>query len=285
MAVQSSETPALRVSRIEAKLTRQLTPCGAGTMVWREIGAGAALVLLHGASGSWTHWILNILPLAERFRVLAPDLPGFGDSTTPPEPHTAEALADLVCAGLDRIVPPPGRFDLAGFSFGGIVAGLVAARLGERARTLVLVGPGGMGLRHAALLPLLRETPGMTCAELRRVHCSNLRALMIANPGQVDDLAVFVHAENLLRSRFRSGSIPVSDVLLRALPDVRARITAIWGSHDAFVGPYLEERRRLLASYQPDLDFRVIEGAGHWVIYEAAGQVNAAIADMLKCRD
>jgi len=98
-------------------------------------------------------------------------------------------------------------------------------------------------------------------------------------------LAVFVHAENLLRSRFRSGSIPVSDVLLRALPDVQARIAGIWGSRDAFVGPYLEERRTLLASYQPDLDFRVIEGAGHWVIYEAADQVNAAMADMLKCGD
>ncbi len=70
-------------------------------MVWRSWGAGPPLVLLHGASGSWTHWIRNVLPLAARFRVLAPDMPGFGDSDAPPEPHTADGLADLVVAGLD----------------------------------------------------------------------------------------------------------------------------------------------------------------------------------------
>ena len=71
------EAPAVAVSRIEALATRQLTPCGVGSMVWR-----------------WTHWIRNILPLALHVRVLAPDMPGFGDSDVPPEPHTADALAE-----------------------------------------------------------------------------------------------------------------------------------------------------------------------------------------------
>ena len=98
-------------------------------MVWRVWGNAQPLVLLHGASGSWTHWIRNIAPLATRFRVLVPDLPGFGDSDLPYEPRTAEMLADLVASGLDAVLSPSMEFDMAGFSFGGIIAGLVAARM------------------------------------------------------------------------------------------------------------------------------------------------------------
>src|SRR3989304_255357 len=95
------------VSKVESLGTRAVTPCAAGSMVWRIWGEGPPLVLLHGASGSWTHWIRNVLPLAARFRVLVPDMPGFGDSDAPLDPHTAPGLADLVASGLDVLLPPP----------------------------------------------------------------------------------------------------------------------------------------------------------------------------------
>lgn len=270
------------ISRIESLATRQLTPCGVGSMVWRAWGEGRPLVVLHGASGSWTHWIRNILPLAARFRVLAPDMPGFGDSDGPPEPHTADVLAELVAAGLEIVLPPPAELDIAGFSFGGIIGGLVAARLSGRVRTLVLLGPGGLALPGATPPPLVK-IPGDAAppGETTRAHRENLGRLMIADRRAIDDLAVLVQMENVRRARFKSGAIPWSDVLLRALPSIRARITGIWGTRDAFVGSHLEARRRLLATVQPDLDFRSIEGAGHWLTHEAADQVNAALLDML----
>ena len=122
----------------------------------------------------------------------------------------------------------------------------------------------------------------MTPAEIERVHRENLHILMIANPERVDDFAVFLQMENLRRARFKSGTIPSSDTLLRALPAIRARITGIWGGSDAFMARRLDEVRRVLASVQPDLDFRVIPGAGHWAIYEAADEVNAVLLDMLR---
>jgi 2-hydroxy-6-oxonona-2,4-dienedioate hydrolase len=274
--------PARHVATIESGAVRFVTPTRAASIVWRAWGAGPPLVLLHGASGSWTHWIRNVGPLAERFRVVAPDMPGFGDSTAMPVAHTAEALADLVAHALDAVIPRPQPFDLAGFSFGGIIAGLVAARLGARARTLLLFGAGGMALPTGAMPALLRTEAGMTAGEAARVHRENLRALMIATPDRADDLAVFVHTDNIRRARFKSGTIPQSDALLRALPDIRARIAAVYGGGDAFVGPYVDARRRALASAQPDVDFRVIPGAGHWVVYEAADEVNTMVADMLR---
>ena len=275
------EEPDAFVSRIESVGTRTVTPTGAGSMVWRTWGDGPPLVLLHGASGSWTHWIRNVLPLAARFRVLAPDMPGFGDSDTPPEPHTADGMADLVVAGIDDILPAPATLDLAGFSFGGIIGGLVAARLGRRVRRLVLLGPGGLGLGPLPSRPLQRIEAAMVPEEIRRVHRDNLRMLMLGSPESADDLAVSLQIENLKRARFKSGTIPQSDALRRALPAIRARIAAIWGGRDAFTGTRLEEARRVLASVQGGLDLRVIEPAGHWVTYEAADQVNAALFDLL----
>lgn len=269
------------LARIESLAARAETPAGTGTMVWRSWGEGPPLLLLHGASGSWTHWIRNVVPLAAKFRVLVPDMPGFGDSDVPPEPNTAEGLAALVTEGLEVMVPRPTALDLAGFSFGGIIGGLVAARLGRRVRTLVLLGAGGLGLSLGPLRPLIRIEAAMDSDEIREAHRENLRRLMLARPESADDLAVSLQVENLRRARFKSGRIPQSDVLRRALPAIRARISAVWGERDAFSGAHLEECRRVLASIQGALDLRVIEGAGHWVPYEAADQVTAALLDLL----
>jgi pimeloyl-ACP methyl ester carboxylesterase len=250
--------------------------------VWRIWGEGPPLVLLHGASGSWTHWIRNVLPLAAWFRVLVPDMPGYGDSDAPPEPHTADGLADLVASGVNALLPPPTSLDLAGFSLGGIIAGLVAARLGRRLRTLVLLGTGGLALGGAPRRPLVRIRSAMRPDEVRHVYRENLKTLMIASNDKVDDLAVFLQMESVRRARFKSEGIPESDSLLKALPAIRARVTSIWGSRDAFMGSHLEDCRRILASGQRGPDFRVIEGAGHWTPYEAADQVNAILIDMLR---
>jgi pimeloyl-ACP methyl ester carboxylesterase len=60
------------------------TPCGDGHLVWRVWGGAApelpALVLLHGGFGAWNHWVRTIAALEPYYRVIAPDLPGCGDS-------------------------------------------------------------------------------------------------------------------------------------------------------------------------------------------------------------
>jgi len=239
------EEPRSHVARIESLGARVVTEVACGDMVWRVWGAGPPLVLLHGASGSWTHWIRNVLPLAGHLRVLAADMPGYGDSDAPPEPHTADALADLVVAGIEQMLPAPAVFDLAGFSMGAIIGGLVAARLGARVRRFVLL------------------------------------TLMLARPESADELAVTLQIDNVARSRFRSGTIPVSDDLLRALPAIRAHLAGIWGGRDAFTGHHLVESRQVLATADPTLDAAVIEAAGHWVNYEAADEVNRLLEEWL----
>ena len=280
MAEISEETRAF-VDGIAAEAIRVETPCGDGKMVWREWGAGPPLVLFHGGYGSWTHWIRNVLPLSRAFTVIAPDLPGLGESATPPEPHTAEGLAGILVAGLDLVLPRREPLHLAGFSFGGVLGGHVAAQLGDRVRAFTVVGSNGLGLIRQPT-DLKRVPAGSTTAEALAVHRHNLGALMIADPAKIDELAVYIQSINAPRGRVRSRRFSRADTLIRALPLVQARLDGIWGGRDATAYPHLDERADTLRSFQPAARFEIIEGAGHWVQYEAADRFNPLLAEIVR---
>jgi len=269
------------MAAIDSAAVRRATACAGGRIVWRIWGEGRPLVLIHGDFGSWTHWIRNVLPLGRDCRVVAADMPGYGDSDSPAEPWSPESLAQSLAEGLAALLPPPSRYSLAGFSFGGIIAAHLAALEGERVDNLALFGPGGFGLPPAKTPVLRRVAAEMDPREIIAVHRHNLGALMIADPAKIDDLAILVQIENIRRARSRAGSIPHSDALLRALPEVRARVHTVWGERDAMAAAELRPREALLRHFHRDFEFRLIAGAGHWTPYEAPGRVNAILAQML----
>src|SRR6218665_1440121 len=147
------------IPRLEAAAQVLQTPCGEGHIQWHRWGpaaAGAAgpVVLLHGGSGSWTHWVRNIDALVAAGRqVLVPDLRGFGDSARPPGGGDADAVAPALEEGLAALLGTQ-RCDLVGFSFGGLTAGLLAAACPQRAARLVLVGAPAMGVSDAGAVVL-----------------------------------------------------------------------------------------------------------------------------------
>jgi pimeloyl-ACP methyl ester carboxylesterase len=274
-----SEATMAFVQGIAAEARRVETPCGDGHMIWRLWGEGPPLVLLHGGYGSWTHWIRNVIPLSRAFTVAAPDLPGLGESATPPEPHTADGLARIIIRGLDMLFPGQAGLNIAGFSFGGVLGGHVAAGLGDRVRCFTIVGSNGLGLvRQPTALRRLPE--GASEAEALAVARHNLAALMIADPGKIDELAVHIQAQNAPRARVKSRRFSRADTLAQALPLISARIDGIWGERDATAYPHLDDRARILRDIQPAARFEVIEGAGHWVQYEAADRFNPVLASI-----
>ena len=277
MAVISEATKAF-VEGVAGEAERLETPCGDGHLVWHSWGSGRPLVLLHGGYGSWTHWIRNVLPLSRQFRVLAPDLPGLGESATPPEPWTAQGLAAIVVAGIDRILPREAELRLAGFSFGGVIGGSVAAQLGDRLRSFTVVGSNGLGLERSPT-PLRRVPPDANEAEEFTTHRYNLNQLMIADPDKIDELALWLQKTNHGRARMRSRRFSRSGALIEALPQVKAPLSGIWGERDATAYPHVEERARILRSIQPAARFATVPGAGHWVQFEAAEQFNPLLAE------
>lgn len=283
MADGEAEAPdsAAFVAALAARGTAQRTPCGDGEMVWRSWGDGPPLLFVHGGHGSWTHWIRNIESLSRRFRVIAPDMPGYGDSAMPPVPYSADSIAAIVAEGITRLLPARERFGLVGFSFGGVIGGRVARFHGTRANALVLVGTGGLGLPRGTLAPMRNWRRLSDPADRRAAHRRNLEILMIANPAKIDPLAVHLQTENAARTRVRSRPISLTHSLARLLPEIAAPLAAIWGERDATAGPYLEARRKLIEERRPGARTGVIEDAGHWVQYEAPERFEAALTETL----
>jgi pimeloyl-ACP methyl ester carboxylesterase len=273
-----SEATVALVEGIAAEAERIETPCGDGALVWRVWGGGPPLVLLHGGYGSWMHWIRNVLPLSRRFTVIAPDLPGLGESATPPEPWTADGLAAIVVEGLERVLPQGEAPHMAGFSFGGVIGGSVAAQLGDRLRGFTVVGSNGLGLERSPT-PLERVPAGASEEEEFATHRYNLNQLMIHDPAKIDELALYLQKTNHARARMRSRRFSRSGALIEALPRVKARLDGIWGERDATAYPHLEQRAQLLRGIQPGARFAVVPGAGHWVQFEAVDRFNELMAE------
>ena len=278
---RSDEEPETAVTRIESLSEKRLTPCGPGNIIWHVWGQGKPLVLLHGGFGSWLHWIRNIPILASRFTVFVATLPGFGDSDDLPEPRTVENLAAIVSTGIDQILPFEEQFHMLGFSFGGIVGGLVAALQGERLLSHTFSGSGGMGLTRNPMEALKNWRRAKTEEERLQAHRRNLEILLIADPQKVDALAVYIQNWNTPRCRVRTYKYWHLDILRESLYKVKGRLMGIYGSRDAIVSGHMHERKNYLSSIQPDLVFREIEGAGHWACYEAADAFNKTYFEML----
>ncbi|HVA13992.1 MAG TPA: alpha/beta hydrolase [Stellaceae bacterium] len=273
--LHADHVPAEIVAAIDGRAQRIETPCGNGGMTWRRWGSGPTLVLLHGGYGSWTHWLRNVESLAARYTVLAPDMPGLGDSATPPLPHTAASLAAIIAAGIARVAPDD-SVALAGFSFGAVLGGHVAAQMGERVACFLMIGAAGLGLPRGPLA-LTRVETGMNPAQIAAVQRANLVALMFGDESRVDELAVYLQNENTRRARLDSRPIAFTDTLVHTLPKATARLGAIWGEQDATAVPHIEKNFAILRRLRPGLYCDTIADAGHWAPWEQPAAFEARL--------
>lgn len=253
--------------------------------VWGE-PAQPVVVLLHGGSGSWTHWVRNIAPLRDAgWRVLVPDLPGFGDSDLPPGCTDVPQLPAHLHAGLQQLAPR-GPVQIVGFSFGGMTGALWLAEHPEDAQALVLVGAPGLGLSAPQRTPLKGWRHLPTPEHQNEVHRHNLMALMFERPDSLDDLALALHAANVARDRMPRRRLSSTPIVAEALPRIRARVSAIYGEHDALYRQRLPEVREALPRWAPNWgQWHTVAGAGHWVQYEAVDEFQAVLFAVLQDKD
>ena len=260
--------------------SRNGTTSRIGGLSVRTWGSGEPLVLLHGGMGSWRHWIRNLDALAGDFSVHAVDLPGCGDSDSVPRDISDDDYITLVEEALDAI--GGGRpVRLAGFSFGGILSALLAARMGTRIRKLSLLSPGGFGKspRPLELRKIPPDTAGM--AAVREVLRHNLGVMMLADPACITEDTVDLHYVNVRRTRFDGRRFSVSDRMAEALGRIVCPVQTIWGERDALPYPDVHARIAVCRKAVPGIRVDLVPGAGHWVQYEAPEPVNRALVDFL----
>jgi pimeloyl-ACP methyl ester carboxylesterase len=271
--------PPAETAALEAAARRVETPCGPdGRMVWRIWGSAGALapvLLLHGGSGSWRHWVRSIpLLTATGRQVVAPDLPGLGESDMPPPPLEPGAVAAIIASGLPAVfgeVKP----HLVGFSFGAMLSGHVAALAQDRLRSLAILGAGGLDLPRAEVI--LTKVRDRTGEERVAAHRFNLLSLMLAEPSSVDEAALAIQEWNTVHARLRSRGFATSDTLKKALARTSLPLLALWGERDAIARDNLQARLGAVREVRPDARLAVVPGAGHWVAYEAPEPVHGEL--------
>jgi len=258
-----------------------------------EFGAGTPVLMLHGggpgASGL-SNYSRNIQTLAQRFRVLVPDLPGYGRSSK--AVNADDPFADLASAmlGLLDALDIP-RAHVVGNSLGGACALRMALEQPGRVARLVLMGPGGIGISQNAPTAGLKRLLGYYAGEgptLDKLR-SFIREDLVFDGSQV--------GEELLLERFEASIDPevMAHPPLRApkdleafkrldflldprLPTLAQPTLALWGTEDR-VNP--SSGAAALQAKLPACDLYLFSRTGHWVQWERADQFNAAVAAFL----
>jgi pimeloyl-ACP methyl ester carboxylesterase len=221
---------------------------------FRLRGSGEPLVLLHGW-GQTSLGFAGVMPALEKqFRVLAPDLPGFGFSESPPAAWGSTEYAGVVAsliknAGFERA-------DVLGHSFGGKVAVALAASQPELVRRLVLV---------AAPVVRLPQVDGVR-SRARGYKVARRLAALVPPPLQDRILGWardrYGSEDYKAAGELRSTLVKVVNEDWRTeLRSLRSPVLLVYGERDTDV-PVAVAREALAEA--PGAELVVIEGAGHF---------------------
>ena len=258
-----------------------------------DVGEGPVVMFVHGISGCWQNWLENIPRFARDHRVLAVDLPGFGESQMPVETISIRGYADTLDALLD--VLGVGEVRIVANSMGGFVGADLAIRYPARVERLVLAAAAGLsvefirtrrkeGLRHraenvvfsgigrvASFSPLLAGRGRLRSA---------LLLLFTAHPARLPSQLAYEQIKGSGKPGF-SGALDAlcSYPIREQLAEIACPTLIVWGSRDLLV-PVKDAAlfERLIS------DARVViyKDTGHLTMLERPARFNADVHAFLQ---
>jgi len=267
-------------------------------LFYREAGApdAPALLLLHGFPSS-SHMFRNLLPLlADRFHVVAPDLPGFGFSDAPARAefaYTFDHLAEVIERFTE--VVGLGRYALYVFDYGAPVGFRLAVRHPERVTAIVSQNGNAYleGLSQGwnpiqaywqeptpANRAALRSFLGPDTTRFQYLHgvadetlvapeSYALDSALLARPGNDE-----IQLDLFLDYRSNVSLYPVFQAYLRTR---RPPVLAVWGRNDPF---FLPAGAEAFVRDQPEAEVRLYD-TGHFALETHAAEIASAIRDFL----
>ncbi len=248
-----------------------------------EAGAGEPLVLVMGLGGDHTAWGFQVPVLAERYRVIAFDNRGAGQTDQPDLPYTTRGMAEDTVGLMDALGIP--RAHVCGVSLGGMIAQELALNHPDRVLSLQL--HCSLARPDAYLLALSRTWLEMRAALSREAFTRAMSLWLFApatfatRPGFVEDVVQNVLANPYPPTQvgFARQTVAVAghDTLDR-LDRIRCPTLVTVGTEDILVPPRFS---RVLGDRIPRAELRMLEGGGHGYFIEMAPAFNAVVLDFL----
>jgi 2-hydroxymuconate-semialdehyde hydrolase/2-hydroxy-6-oxo-octa-2,4-dienoate hydrolase len=253
-----------------------------------ETGSGEPLLMLHGSGpgvSAIANWQNNIGTLAQRFRVLAPDIVGFGATERPADvtyslrTWTDQIWAFLDAHGIDMTA-------IVGNSLGGRIALQMATDRPDRITKMVLMGAPGVGMTltdglaalrayqpsHDAMRDLLRNyfavDPAIITDEL----------VAIRYEASIADGAYEAYRAMFLDPRHAGSELGITEDEVRA---IATPTLLVHGREDKVVPVQVSVT---MLGLLPNADLHVFSACGHWTQIERAEEFSALVADYLARR-
>ena len=233
---QTTLTIAQELERRRAGLTETTVEAANHQIVYLAGGAGDHLLLLHGFGADKDNWVRVAQHLTPHFHVIAPDLPGFGESTR--DPNARYSIDDQV-QRLHAFVETLGlgTFHLGGNSMGGNIAGIYAARYPNEIKSLWLLAPGGVVTAQPSELAT-RLTEGDNPLLIDSVDgFDRLLNLTFVTPPYIPSsikqyLAIQTIARRAFNQKILQDLLAFPQPLEPALQDFTAPTLLMWGDTD-----------------------------------------------------
>lgn len=235
------------------------------------------LVLLHGFGGDVNHWLRLAPYLTGEYRLIIPDLPGFGD-TPFPEPDSSgkgapgnmAAQAERVMAFLDALGIQ--EFTVAGNSMGAYLAAVVAEKYPQRVNMLWMMNPGGVHRAELTeVLQLIADGgPNWLIPEDIAAFNRLRERVFIRQPLLPKPVARSIVRRCLARKGLFTRLFEELAFDSEPLDDLAARISCptllIWGDQDQILHP---SACAILAQELPDCHSIMMENMGHCPMLES----------------
>jgi pyruvate dehydrogenase E2 component (dihydrolipoamide acetyltransferase) len=234
---------------------------------------GVPVLFVHGFGGDLGNWLFNLDAAAESAPVIALDLPGHGQSDAKLPGTTLAALAGFVAKFLDQLGVE--RVHWVGHSMGGAIGAAFALQQPQRVASLALVASAGLGAEING-----EYIDGFVQATSRR-ELKPVVELLFADPSLVsrqllDDLLRYKRIDGVtellgalgaaLFGGGRQAELPATK-----LPPGQPPLLVVWGEQDRVI-PAADAQAAPAGA-----TLAVLPGAGHMVMMEKAGEVNALL--------
>lgn len=273
------------------KHLRRIDLTGARSVNFVDYGEGPPVLFVHGLGGSWQAWLENIPDFARHNRVVALDLPGFGDSPMPEWQISMPAYGRMLAEFCERLELGP-ETAVVGHSMGGFIATEMVIDHPERFGGLVLVSAAGITFARA------RNEPARVMGRIARLARPVVTAYgndAVTRPRlrQIVFRGVVHRPERLepeiLWELTQGGLGPpaFNDALVELwgydarerLPEIGIPTLVVWGYNDRVVPvrAALSYRRRI-----PDSTLEIFDRTGHLPMLERPERFNGLVADFLE---
>ena len=266
------------IDRIDVPVERKTVSAGTIKTAYLEAGSGDPVLLLHGVSAAGITWYPVIGPLAAHYRVIAPDIVGYGESDKPAADYGPPYYCAWLAAFLDAVGVEQAH--VIGHSKGGAISLRFALDSPARVKSLVLVDSAGLGVGSGA-------SPGallaMLCYNLFPSRTTGLwlTRQVLYDPQNLDPaLGEYIDEvikspggrRALLRGRAHTR-IPPEQLAQNAQPTL-----IIWGQDDRLL-PVAQAKAA--AKELPNAQLRVMPEAGHTPFIDQPQQFNDAVLSFL----